>query len=122
MQKGRSLEFSCLSCKKPVTFSVFDLNKQDQPLTCSCCNKKYLFDDEILLRQLGLFEKLCRQIHESKEILSQTSVGVDIGSHQVNIPFKILLTRLSSRMDLMMGDTPLTIMFRIEPTEEIPTT
>ena len=120
MQKGHSLEFSCQNCKQPVTFSLFSL-EQHMPLSCPKCQKQYAFDDETLLRQLRKFEALCHQIHESEEILSDTAVGVHIGGEEVKIPFKLLLTRLSTSLDLMIGDQPLAIAFRIEPAQDLST-
>lgn len=119
MQKGHNLEFLCQECQHPITFSVFHLNETDHAVTCSECQKKYSFNDETLLRQLNKFVKLCEQIHESEEILGDTSVGVDVGVHHVTIPYKLLLTRLSSSLDLMIGSQPFKIQFRIEPIEEI---
>lgn len=118
MQKGKTLEFHCLSCKSPVSFSIFELEKQPN-ICCSNCEKKYCFDDETLLRQLKKFEALCRQIRDSEEILGQAGVGVDVGSKQVTIPFKILLTRMSSHLDLSIGGVSLTIFFRFEPIHDI---
>lgn len=119
MQKGHNLEFTCQGCQHPITFSVFNLNESNHQVSCDHCQKKYSFDDATLLRQLNKFVKLCQQIHDSEEILGNTSVGIDVGAHHVTIPYKLLLTRLSSILDLMIGDKPLQIQFRIEPVEEI---
>lgn len=115
MQKGHTLQFCCQKCQKPIQFSVFDLEKEGG-ISCSGCHTLYDFTDETLRRQLEKFESLCRQIQHSEEILSNTSVGIYIGDREVKIPYKLLLTRLNSTLDLMVGDRPLTITFRIEPT------
>lgn len=120
MQKRQSLQFSCQGCKNPVRFSVFELESRDSVLSCTQCPKKYAFTDEVLKRQLRKFDALCRQIVESEEILSQTAVGIDIGEHHVRVPYKILLTRLNSYLDLMIGDEPVSICFRIEPVRDLP--
>ncbi len=114
MQKGHQLEFTC-GCKQTVAFSIFDIEKGNHLVACTQCPKRYSFDDETLLRQLKKFEQLCMQIKDSEEILGSTSVGIDIGNHKVQIPFKLLLTRLGSTLDLLIGDQPLSIHFRIEP-------
>ncbi len=119
MQKGHQLEFPCQSCDHSINFSIFSLNKNKNILTCSNCQKEYSFGDEILLRQLTKFEKLCVQLQESEEILSNTSVGVDVGNKQVTIPYKLLLTRLNTQLELDIGGTPCTITFRIEPTVDV---
>lgn len=119
MPKGHLLEFDCHDCKQPIRFSLFEI-EQEPHLTCSHCSKKYLFEDENLKRQLQQFEALCRQIQASSEILGHTSIGVDVGDHHVKIPFKLLLTRLSSRLDLSIGDTQETLAFRFEPLKDTP--
>src|ERR1700722_3814205 len=111
MQKGHFLQFCCQSCQNPIQFSVFDLEKSEG-IQCSECGFLYDFNDEVLRRQLRKFENLCRQIQLSEEILSNTSVGIYLGDREVKIPYKLLLTRLNSTLDLMVGDRPLTIIFR----------
>ena len=119
MQKGHTLQFKCLSCGSPVTFSVFDLDSQTA-ISCHSCKKKYAFTDPTLIRQLKKFEALCRQIQDSEEILGIASVGVDVGEHHVKVPYKLLLTRLSSSLDLDMAGQKVSIFFRIEPARDTP--
>jgi len=119
MQKGHFLQFSCQCCQTPIQFSVFKLEKEES-VKCSECDLAYDFNDEVLIRQLRKFENLCREIQLSEEILSNTSVGIHLGDREVKIPYKLLLTRLNSTLDLLVGDRPLTITFRIEPTIDAP--
>lgn len=120
MQKKHKLHFSCQSCQHPVYFSIFDLDERDALVHCSQCSKKYAFHDEILKRQLKKFEALCVQLVDSEEILSNTAVGIDIGEHHVKVPYKLLLTRLNSSLELMIGNQPVSIAFRMEPTKDFP--
>lgn len=115
MQKGHKLQFNCKSCDELVRFSLFD----NSPIVCTHCDKKYLFEDEVLLRQLKKFEALCRQVVDSEEILGNASIGIDMGDQRVKIPYKLLLTRLNSSLDLMIGDQPLSITFRLEPIHDL---
>lgn len=121
MQKGHTLHFKCLSCGAQVHFSIFDLQNH-KALPCEVCAKKYVFSDPILIRQLQQFEALCKQIHASQEILGNASIGIDVGEHHVKVPYKLLLTRLSSSLELNMDGHPVTIVFRIEPTKDSPIT
>lgn len=118
MQRGHSLEFECRQCQKNINFSIFEIDQKD--IICPHCSKKYCFDDEVLIRQLKKFEALCRQIRESEEILGGAYVGVDTGDKSVKIPFKLLLTRLSSRLDLKLNQELLPISFRFEPLQDLP--
>lgn len=117
-QKGKTLEFHCQRCEHPLPFSLFEMDEGAE-ITCSQCNQNYFFNDETLIRQLKKFHALCLQIRDSQEILGNTSVGIDIGSEQVKIPFKLLLTRLRSCLDLTLEGKPLTISFRFEPINDL---
>ncbi len=119
MQKGRTLHFSCLSCQGPVDFSIFDLEKLRWTIACPGCQKTYGLEDENFKRQLKKFEALCLQLIDSEEILANTAVGIKVGEKDVLVPFKILLTRLNSHLDLKIGDHTLRITFRIEPGKDI---
>ena len=110
-----SFQLDCIHCKKPVIFSIQDLGYQDKLVECTGCGKKYGFGQETLHRQLKKFAALCRQIQESEEILGSASVAVTVGQNEVKIPFKILLSRLKSTLDLSMGNERLSITFRVEP-------
>src|SRR6185295_7245940 len=101
-------------CKKPVSFSVFDLD-HDHLITCPKCSQKYGFGEETLKRQLKKFAALCRQIRDSEEILGTSMVAVTVGRDEVKVPFKLLLTRLKSTLDLTIGSKKLSVTFRIEP-------
>lgn len=117
MEVGHRLQFKCQQCDSPVDFSV--LEDFDGEIHCGCCEQSYRFDDETLLRQLHLFEALCRQIHDSEEILGSTSIAIDVGSHHVKVPFNLLLTRMSSVLDLTIDGKKMEIHFRIEPVKDI---
>ena len=108
------LQFICQSCQTPVDFAVFELDQHSE-VSCHDCGLTYDFGDPVLLRQLRKFENLCRQIHLSEEILSNTSVGIYLGDREIKIPYKILLSRLNAKLDLLIGGKPLCVTFRIEP-------
>lgn len=120
MQKGHVLQFDCQNCKSPIQFSVFELETLKGCLSCSKCEKKYIFNDPILQRQLRKFEMLCRQVVDSEEILSQTSVvGINVGNKCVKVPYKLLLTRFTSMLELNIGGDTLAIEFRLEPLRDL---
>ena len=120
MQKGHLLHFACPSCQHPVQFSLFHVEEGNCQTACEECRKKYSFEDEALLRQLRKFVALCSQLVDSEEILSKTAVGIDVGEHHVKVPFKLLLTRFNSSLDLMIGDKPVSVYFRFEPLTDTP--
>ena len=120
---------SCL-CKKVIlfisnVFHVIPLSTSQfliwiivLPLIVSHAPKKYAFTDPTLTRQIKKFEALCCKIHDAEEILGNASVGVDVGTHHVKVPYKLLLTRLSSSLDLIMNGQTVSITFRIEPVQD----
>lgn len=106
--------------QKADPLSVFELEKNQSKIGCPHCEKQYAFTDPTLIRQIKKFEALCRQIQESEEILGQTAVGIDVGDRHIKVPYKLLLTRLSSQLDLLIGGQPVAIRFRIEPAKDLP--
>ncbi len=120
MQIGHKLQIHCQGCEAPILFSVLDRESFDNVVPCPKCGKKYAFDDETLLRHLRQFESLCCQIHASEEILGGTSIAIDVGTHHVKVPFNILLTRLSSVIDLNIGGEKFSVAFRVEPLKDVP--
>ena len=110
-----SFQLNCIKCKELLSFSFHDLEEQ-KIVSCPSCKKKYAFSDETLKRQLTTFAALCRQIQASEEILGSSGIGVTIGKEEVTIPFKLLLTRLKSTLDIELGKQKMQISFRIEPT------
>lgn len=116
MQKKKgTFELHCIHCHLPITFSLFDL-EGGAVVRCGECGKKYSLADETLQRQLQKFANLCRSIQESEEILGTSAIALAVGNQEVKIPFKILLTRLKSTLDLSVGNEKCIVSFRVEPT------
>ncbi|MBS0635574.1 MAG: hypothetical protein JSR37_08945 [Verrucomicrobia bacterium] len=115
MTETGCFELDCIECKSPITFSILDLDAPTNIVTCSNCQKKYALGEETLKRQLKKFAALCRQIQDSQEILGDANVAVDIAGKSVQVPFKLLLTRLKSQLNLQIGKARLCVTFRVEP-------
>ncbi len=115
MQLGSELEFHCVeeNCDELVHFSVLETAGKNT-IKCGKCNRVYTFGQE-LLQKLQLFEKLLRTLHESESILSTTNVVVDVHGKSVRIPFRLLLTRLNTELNLQIAGKEVHISFRIRP-------
>lgn len=113
MKEESNLEFKCTECSHPVYFSVLDDQHLSKTIVCESCQKKYILGTQIL-SQLKQFEALCKQIQLSKEIFGQSAIAIDVGPHQVKIPFQLLLTRLSSVLELNIGTEKTSISFRVD--------
>ena len=111
-----TFQLDCIGCKQPVVFSLPHLEGAQRTVSCQECGKKYGFGEETLRRQLKKFASLCAQIKESEEILGNAAISVDVGKSSVQVPFKLLLTRLKSTLDLTMQGEKIVITFRSEPT------
>ena len=120
MQDGHKLQFHCQECEAPILFSVLDREHFKKIVACEACGRKHAFQDETLLRHLTQFEALCQQIYASEEILGSTAIAIDVGTHHVQVPFNILLTRLSSVIELNINGKKSVIYFRIEPLKDMP--
>ncbi len=120
MQIGSTLEFRCIKddCGEIVKFAVFDV-ANNHIIRCGHCGKEYTFGDE-LLSKLGKFEKLCRAVNEAQDILSDTNVAINVYSHEVKVPFRLLMTRLNTQLNLNLGGKDIQIRFRVSPLKDIP--
>lgn len=120
VQVGNNLEFRCIKdgCGELVKFSVFDPSRNNT-IRCAACGKEYTFGEE-LVAKLDRFEKLCRAVNEAEDILSDTNVAISVYSHEVQIPFRLLLTRLNTQLNLTVGDKEIQIRFRVSPLKDIP--
>jgi len=103
-------------CNNQVPFPLHTIEAQLPCIaTCSHCGKKYGIESGTVSRQIGLFVALCRQLKKSEEIFSSASVAVAVGPHEVKVPFKLLLSRLRSTLDLDIGGSKVTFSYRTEP-------
>ncbi len=118
MQTGHRLQFCCDSCQQAIVFSVLE-SKDFSEIACDTCAKKYRFDPSVT-EQLQQFEALCHQIHASSSILGKAAIAIDMDGKRVTLPFNLLLTRLSSVLDLIINGKKCTIAFRVEPLRDFP--
>lgn len=117
MQNPHNLELVCPECETDIPFSLFELDQSSHPaVECHKCGRAFLFEDETLRRQLHLFTALCKQLRDSEEILSDAAVSVTLGDQNVEVPYKLLLTRLNSKLQLTVGNKEISITFRMDTT------
>jgi hypothetical protein len=115
MQVNPKLQFACTQCNTRLSFSAFGEEAFRKPLACAKCGNRYLLNDKTLQHHLRSFEALCRQLRDSEEILSHSSVSVRIGDDEVKVPFRTLLTRFACSLDLEMDGKRVAIAFDVEP-------
>ena len=118
MQKGHSLSFPCTACSEDVTFDLRSLQQGPIQLHCKGCKKPFVFEEGPLLVQIRKFLKLVEVLKDSEDILSMTSVAIRIGEKEVQIPYKLLLTRLTSNLEIEMEGKKVHLLFRSEPAKD----
>lgn len=114
MQKGCNLQISCINCHETIQFSLLNL-QHEKKIDCQGCGKNFDFSDNTLLKQVDQFVTLCSTLHECQDILSNTSIGIYVNGQEILVPYKLLLTRLNSKLELDIGGQPCNISFRVEP-------
>jgi len=117
LQIGDTLEFVCVNeeCDEAVRFSIFKVSK-NLTVSCPACGNEYKFTKN-LVDKIIKFEKLCLAVNEAEDILSDTKVSIDVSGHNVKVPFRLLLTRLNTQLDLDIKDKQIKIKFRMTPLE-----
>lgn len=106
---------SCTECNHAIEIPISSLSTLPLILQCGRCQKKYGFHDSTIVQQMKQFISLCKEIKASEDILSHASIAVRMGTQEVKIPFKLLLTRLRSTFNLMVGNEKMTLSYRTEP-------
>ncbi len=115
MSDNGNIEFECVKdgCKQTIGFSLRP-GQKDQEISCAACGNAYHLDQD-LLQKIKTFESLVKAVKDSRDILGHTSVGVTVDGKTVKIPYRLLLTRMTTMLDLKIGDQALTLRFRVEP-------
>lgn len=118
MTKGQKIEFKCVKdeCEGRITFLVNGM-KNAPVLKCSKCGNEYKFDKG-LISKLEMFENLVKAVSDAKPILGDTNVALDFAGHSIKVPYRLLLTRLSTVLSLQMAGKTVELSFRVEPLEE----
>ncbi len=111
-----TISIACTTCKNPVLLSLGAIEAELSCIAdCSQCGKKYGIEPGKLAHQLALFVALCKQLKKSEEILSSSSIAVTVGPHEIKVPFKLLLSRFRSTLDIDIGGIKTTVSYRTEP-------
>ena len=112
---GFSIEIHCTHCGSLVSFPYRPTAKLPWITRCSGCNKQFGIESDTIARQIRLFVDLCQQLKASEEILANAAIAVTVGSTEVKIPFRLLLTRLKSTLVLDVGGKNIAVSSRTEP-------
>lgn len=114
-QNGFSIEIHCTHCGTLVSIPYRPTAKLPWIARCSGCGKQFGIESSTIARQIKLFVGLCQQLKASEEILANAAIAVTVGSTEVKVPFRLLLTRLKSTLDLEIDGKKMTVSSRTEP-------
>jgi hypothetical protein len=110
---GFSIEMHCTECGSLLSIPYRPTAKLPWITRCATCNKQFGIESGTIARQIKLFVGLCQQLKASEEILANATIAV--GPTEVKIPFRLLLTRLKSTLDLDIDGKKISIASRTEP-------
>ncbi len=115
MNEEQKIEFDCLAegCGEPVRFTLGLLEKETPEVLCPSCGKAHLLSPEAV-EKLGLLRDLIAALKRARPILGDGGVGIEVGGHQVVVPYYLLLTRMTSELALKVADDRVTFRFVVE--------
>ncbi|MBI1871559.1 MAG: hypothetical protein HYS07_10245 [Chlamydiae bacterium] len=115
MEMVGDIEFKCIQdeCSGIIQFSLLDVEKKSS-FQCPQCLNDYTFNQE-LTGKIRKFVELILAVRASEEILGNTSVAIDVEGHSVQVPYRLLLTRLNTLLTLKIGSKEIIFKFRVEP-------
>jgi transcription elongation factor Elf1 len=112
---GFSIEMQCPECGSLVSIAYRATAKLPWMAQCAGCGTRFGIESSTIARQIKLFIDLCHQLKASEEILANAAIAITVGSTEVKIPFRLLLTRLKSTLELDVGGKKISIASRTEP-------
>lgn len=109
------IEFKCIQneCKGIVRFSILDVGKKIA-VQCPNCQNNYTFNKD-LTEKIKKFVELILAVRAAEDILGNTHVAIDVGEKSVQVPYRLLLTRLNTLLTLKIGSNEIIFKFRVEP-------
>lgn len=115
MKKDSTIEFRCVNenCKEVLSFPLLSVDGGTK-VVCHACRREYSFD-AALREKIAKFARLVEAVRGAEEILGDTHVGLDIQGHSVQIPYRILLTRMNTFLTLDIDGTKFHFRLRVEP-------
>lgn len=117
-RQDSTIEFRCVNenCKEILSFCMLAVG-DGTTVRCAGCGKEYVFNGA-LRDKFRKFARLVAAVREAEDILGQTNVGLDIMGHSVQVPYRILLTRMNTFLTLDIGGTKFNFRLRVEPLGE----
>lgn len=118
MKRDSMVEFKCVNdqCKEIISFPLLTVDENTK-IRCGSCGRDYIFNKD-LCGKFRKFARLVGAVRDAEDILGETNVGLDIMGHSVQVPYRILLTRMNTFLTLDIGGTKSHFRLRVEPLAE----
>lgn len=118
MKKDSTIEYRCVNeqCREVLSFPLLAVERETR-VRCPACGRDYVFDGA-LRDKFDKFARLVEAVRGAEEILGETNVGLDIQGHSVQVPYRILLTRMNTFLTLDIGGTKFNFRLRVEPLDD----
>ncbi len=115
MEKAGNIEFKCIQgeCEGLIRFSILDVSGKIA-VKCPNCHNDYTFNKD-LTEKIKKFVELILAVRSAESILGNTHVAIDVDRHSVQVPYRLLLTRLNTLLTLKIGSQEIIFKFRVEP-------
>lgn len=115
MNNDSIVEFRCVNgeCGEPLSFSIEEADNATAIL-CPSCGNEYRFNEK-LCDKFRKFANLINAVRDAEDILGGMNVGLDFHGHSIQVPYRLLLTRLNTFLTLTMGDRTFNFRLRVEP-------
>ena len=112
-----NIDFCCLDeeCAEVVSFDLMSLKKNEGLVSCEHCHRQYEFSDGEFIGKLEKLKTLLVAVKGAEDILGDVKVGVATLNGEVQVPYRMLLTRLNTAISIDIGGNKVDFSLRIEP-------
>lgn len=114
-EKPSTAELLCRNekCRRPVRFD-FETIGEERGIRCPACGRVERLDERTAER-LGLLRELLSAIRRAGPILGRSRLVLESEAGRAEIPFNLLLHRLTTDFALDFGDEDLAIRIAVNP-------
>jgi len=102
------------NCTGTVKFDLSETSSEDFQAVCPVCHRAYVFN-AALRNKLERMMRLITAIREAEDLLEDCVVSVAVAGGEVRLPYAMLLTRLNTRLKLVVDGKPVDIHLLVEP-------
>ena len=108
-------EFTCLNpeCRSPISFDP-DKVEDGFSVACPACGREECFDRS-LVGKFRLLRELISAIRQAKPILGDSNVVLEFTGGRIEMPFNLLLHRLTTDLALDFSGEKLNFRIAVNP-------